>query len=190
MILSVDMKRLIGINVSLGVLLFLINTNVFSRTQPVLDESVCNEITDSIFDRCKEGTKVPNFILLDIHGVPFALSSLSGKYVVLDFWGSWCAGCIRSFPKMKEYYKKYRGKFEIVGINRNDSEEKWKAAVENYELPWLQVRQAKDGPQVAEDLGVIGYPTQILISPEGIVLKKVLGDDPMFYQYLDELFGS
>ena len=140
---------------------------------------------------CEERDSLaPDFVLPDINGDSLALSSLRGRYVVLDFWGSWCATCIRSFPKMKEYYSKYAGKYEIIGIDRNDSEEKWKAAVEKHELPWLQVRQSKESAQVAEQFGVIGYPTQILIDPEGRIIKEVMGDDPTFYQFLDELFGK
>ena len=49
----------------------------------------------------------PDFTLNDINGKPLALSSLRGKYVVIDFWGSWCGWCIKGIPKMKEYYAKY-----------------------------------------------------------------------------------
>lgn len=77
----------------------------------------------------------PDFTLDDLKGKPLQLSSLRGKYVVLDFWGSWCIWCIRGIPKMKEYYAKYEGKFEILGVDCNDSPEKWKAAVEEHALP-------------------------------------------------------
>ena len=72
----------------------------------------------------------PDFTLNDLSGKPLTLSSLRGKYVILDFWGSWCVWCIKGFPQMKEYYQKYAGKFEILGIDCNDPEAKWKAAVE------------------------------------------------------------
>jgi len=85
------------------------------------------------------GTPAPDFTLNDINGKPLSLSSLRGQYVLLDFWGSWCVWCIRGIPQMKEYYQKYSGKFEILGIDCNDSESKWKEAVAEYELPWLHV---------------------------------------------------
>ena len=72
-----------------------------------------------------EGAVVENFTLKDIQGNDFSLSSLKGKYVVLDFWGSWCPWCIKGMPKMKEYYQKYQGKLEIVGVDCRDTDEKW-----------------------------------------------------------------
>ena len=83
--------------------------------------------------------QAPDFTLNDLDGRPLSLKSLRGKYVVLDFWGSWCGWCIKGIPAMKEYYEKYKGKFEILGIDCNDPEDKWKAAVEKYQLPWLHL---------------------------------------------------
>ena len=60
------------------------------------------------------GVEAPDFTLKDIKGNDFKLSSLRGKIVVLDFWGSWCGWCIKGMPKMKEYYEKYKGKFEFL----------------------------------------------------------------------------
>lgn len=131
----------------------------------------------------------PAFTLNDINGKPLALSSLRGKYVVLDFWGSWCGWCIKGMPKMKEYYEKYKGKFEIVGIDCNDTQEKWKAAVEKHQLPWLHVYNSKDD-NVNVTYAIEGYPTKILIDPQGKINKVIVGEDPAFYTYLDELFGK
>ena len=64
-----------------------------------------------------DGIEAPDFTLNDLNGKPLTLSSLRGKYVILDFWGSWCGWCIKGIPQMKEYYQKYAGKFEILGID-------------------------------------------------------------------------
>ncbi len=134
-----------------------------------------------------EGIEAPDFTLNDLNGQPLSLSSLRGKYVVLDFWGSWCGWCIKGIPDMKKYYEKYKGKLEILGIDCRDTEEKWKAAVEKHELPWLHVRNA-GAPDVSVLYAIQGYPTKIVINPEGKIAKIVVGEDPAFYQYLDELF--
>ena len=134
-----------------------------------------------------EGAEAPDFTLKDIHGKDLTLSSLRGKYVVLDFWGSWCGWCIKGIPDMKKYYEKYKGKMEILGIDCRDTEEKWKAAVEKYELPWLHVYNAGN-PDVSLLYAIQGYPTKIVIDPEGKIAKVVVGEDPAFYKYLDELF--
>ena len=135
------------------------------------------------------GLEAPVFTLNDINGNPLTLSSLRGKYVVLDFWGSWCVWCIKGFPKMKEYYAKYPGKFEILGVDCKDTEDKWKAAVKKHELPWLHVYSPK-GSTVLDDYGVTGFPTKIIIGPDGKIFKTIVGEDPSFYTLLDELFGK
>lgn len=135
------------------------------------------------------GVEAPDFTLNDIHGKPITLSSLRGKYVILDFWGSWCGWCIEGMPQMKEYYKKYAGKFEIVGVDCNDSEEKWKATVEKHQLPWLHVYNPKDS-KVQEDYAIQGFPTKIVIGPDGKIVKTIVGEDPAFYIFLDETFGK
>ena len=115
------------------------------------------------------GREAPDFTLNDLKGQPLSLSSLRGKYVILDFWGSWCGWCIKGFPEMKEYYKKYAGKFEILGVDCNDTEEKWRKAVSNEQLPWLHVYNPR---------------------PDGKIVKTIVGEDPAFYTFLDELFAN
>ena len=129
------------------------------------------------------GSQVPELGLKDLHGNVLELRSLRGKYVVLDFWGSWCTWCIKGFPKLKEYYTKYKDRLEIVGIDCNDTAEKWAAAVKKHKVPWLHVR-SEDGI-VEQKFKVQGYPYKVLISPEGVVLNAYLGETEEFYQYLD-----
>lgn len=137
------------------------------------------------------GVVAPDFTLNDLNGKPLALSSLKGKYVVLDFWGTWCVWCVRGIPKMKEYYNKYKGKFEILSIDCNDTQEKWKAGVKKYELPWLHVYQPAKGDVQTTDLYAIqGFPTKILIGPDGKIIKTYVGEDPSFYTFLDKTFGK
>ena len=135
------------------------------------------------------GVEAPLFTLNDLEGKPLALLSMRGKYVVLDFWGSWCVWCIKGFPKMKEYYAKYPGKFEILGVDCNDTQEKWKAAVQKHELPWKHV-YCPDDATVLADYGVTGFPTKIIVGPDGKIVKAIVGEDPSFYTLLDELFGK
>ena len=134
-----------------------------------------------------EGNVAPDFTLKDLQGKDLSLSSLRGKYVVLDFWGSWCGWCIKGIPEMKKYYAKYKDRMEILGIDCRDTEEAWKAAVEKHELPWLHVRN--DGePDVTVMYAIQGFPTKIVIDPDGKIAKVVVGEDPAFYEYLDSLF--
>ena len=137
-----------------------------------------------------ESAMAPDFTLMDINGKPLALSSLKGKWVIIDFWGAWCKWCIKGVPDMKEYYAKYQDKLEILGVDCNDTVEKWKAAVAQYELPWLHVYWDKDDENSDNPLalyGVKGFPTKVVIDPEGKVAKVIVGEDPAFYDYLDEV---
>ena len=135
------------------------------------------------------GVEAPDFTLNDINGKPLTLSNLRGKVVVLDFWGSWCGWCIKGMPQMKEHYAKYKGKLEILGIDCNETQEKWKAAVAKHGLPWLHVynpRGAKN--DVCQTYAINGFPTKIIIGADGKIVKTVVGEDPEFYTILDSLF--
>lgn len=133
------------------------------------------------------GVEAPDFTLKNLEGKPLSLKSLRGKYVILDFWGAWCGWCIKGFPEMKTYYEKYKGKFEILGIDCNDTDEKWRDAVKKHELPWLHVYNPRES-NVLEDYGIQGFPTKIIVGPDGKIVKTIVGEDPSFYTLLDELF--
>ncbi len=141
-------------------------------------------------EKVVEGTMAQDFTLPDLNGKPLTLSTLRGKYVILDFWGSWCGWCIKGMPEMKKYYEKYNGKFEILGVDCEDTPEKWKAAVEKHQLPWKHVRQSKETQNVSDNYGIQGFPTKIVIDPQGKIAKIVIGEDPSFYEYLDQLFSG
>lgn len=137
------------------------------------------------------GVEAPDFTLNDLNGKPLTLSSLRGKYVILDFWGTWCVWCVRGIPKMKEYYAKYKDKVEILSIDCGDTEEKWKKGVADNELPWLNVYQPQNAAVQTTDLyAVQGFPTKVLVGPDGKIVRTVMGEDPAFYTMLDEMFGQ
>lgn len=173
------------------------NGRMKSYYQPVIEQAKAQQEADEKSAKLQAaGVDAPDFTLKDIEGNDFTLSSLRGKYVILDFWGSWCGWCIKGMPQMKEYYKKYAGKFEIVGVDCNDTDQKWKDAVKKHELPWKHVYNPRaNGEEERADnvlgkYGIQGFPTKIVISPEGKIVKTVVGEDPAFYTLLDELFGK
>lgn len=138
--------------------------------------------------RVAEGKEAPDFTLKDIHGNDFVLSSLRGKYVVLDFWGSWCGWCIKGLPDMKKAYARYKDKMEIVGVDCRDTEAQWKEAVTKYQLPWIHVRNDHDGFDLTVAYAIQGYPTKIVVDRDGKIAKVAVGEDPAFYTYLESLF--
>jgi len=131
----------------------------------------------------------PEFELPNLQGSTTKLSSLRGKYVVLDFWGAWCIWCIRGIPQMKTYYTKYKDKMEILGVDCRDSEDKWRAAVEEHQLPWPQVYcDDANLRKLGAKYGIQGFPTKVVVDPKGKIIKTSVGEDPEFYTYLDGLF--
>ena len=139
------------------------------------------------WENMKPGVQAPDFKLRNLDGKYMTLASFKGKYVLLDFWGTWCGWCIKGIPDMKEYYAKYKDRIEFVGIDCRDTEEKWKEGVAKHELPWTNLYNG-DGQGIVIAYGVQGYPTKIIIDPEGKIVEAFLGEDPALYKKLDELF--
>ena len=132
------------------------------------------------------GNEAMDFQTLDINGNPLSLSSMRGKYVLLDFWGSWCGACIKSFAHLKEFYEKHRDHLEILGIACHDTSEKWKAAVKRHELPWLHVINNEDKNDIAALYGIQAFPTYVLIAPDGKILQWMADDPDTFDLYFDD----
>ena len=132
----------------------------------------------------------PDFTLKNMLGEPVSLSSFQGEWVVLDFWGSWCRFCIQGIPAMKEAYAKYHPKgLEIIGIDCNEPETDWLEALGKYQLPWVNVYNP-DGRNsiVTQEYKIQGYPTKIIVNPEGYIYMTFLGEDPAFYEFLKTIY--
>ncbi len=129
----------------------------------------------------------PDFTLTDIHGKPVRLSDYAKRYVVLDFWGTWCPWCIKGMPEMKRYYEKYGRKVTFIGIACRDRLDKVQDLVKKEKLPWLSVMNGEGDNDVSFRYGVSGYPTKVILKPGLKVEKVVLGEDPVFYETLDAL---
>lgn len=125
------------------------------------------------------GIDAPNFTLNDISGNQISLSNFNGKWVILDFWGSWCAPCIKGMAELKEIYATYAGRLEIIGVDCNDTEDRWKSVVSRLQLPWIQVFHPEDGT-VTATYSVTAYPTKVVINPEGKIIKVYSGESPTF----------
>lgn len=127
----------------------------------------------------------PAFTLTDPNGKEVSLSDFRGKWVIIDFWGSWCGWCIKGFPELKKAYEQYSGKMEIIGVDCGDTPERWRAALKKYALPWVNVYNT-ESDAVEQLYGVQGFPTKVIVDPQGRVYKIVTGEDPAFYDYLRE----
>lgn len=132
----------------------------------------------------------PNFTLKDMQGKDVSLSDFRGKWVVLDFWGAWCKWCIKGFPALKEAYANANGAFEVIGIDNRDTVEAWKAAVERYQLPWVNVYNPRENERLTEEYQISGFPTKIIVNPEGKIANITVGEEPAFFDTLAKLMGK
>lgn len=130
----------------------------------------------------------PAFTLPDLQGKEVSLADFRGKWVVLDFWGSWCGWCVKGFPALKEAYQKYGDKIVVIGIDCNESEADWRAGVKTHELPWLNLYNG-DNRELYEAYGIEGFPTKVIINPEGKIVDLTTGEDPTFFDRLAKFVG-
>jgi len=133
------------------------------------------------------GAEAPDFTLATPDGSTLTLSSLRGKYVLLDFWGSWCHWCVVAIPTLKDIYSKYSDKMEILSIDCRDTKEQWLKAIEEHGMPWKQVKN-EDSDNIPSKYGIMGYPTFIVLDSDGKVVKSFLGETEDFKPFIDSLF--
>lgn len=122
---------------------------------------------EELFNSIK-GTVAPDFTLKTINGESFTLSSLKGKYVILDFWGSWCGWCIEAIPQLLEFAKMNKDKVVVVAIACNDTDERWRAAVAKYKMNHF-INVLDKEKKVSKLYKVRAFPTYLLISPQGTI---------------------
>ena len=147
------------------------------------------------------------FASKELRGSDLKLSDYKGKYVLLDFWASWCVPCRKGNPHLLSLYSKYRDKgFEIIGISDDDSNpEAWKKAVDKDKIAvWKHVlRGLKRDPNspmgfdrsadISDRYGIHTLPTKILIDPNGVIIGRYGGggeNDEAMDKKLSEIFGS
>ena len=128
----------------------------------------------------KPGTDAPDINLQTIDGKQFSLKSLRGKYVVLDFWASWCPDCRKDSPYIMSLYEKFAPKgVEFVGVSFDTKAEAWKTGVEKLGIKYTQVSDMKHMREsaVAQTYCVKWIPTVYVVDPEGkVVLGTVMSD--------------
>ncbi len=135
----------------------------------------------------KEKQKAQDFTMPTIDGKTISLKDYKGKkYVILDFWGSWCVWCIKGMPHMKAFYEGHQDKMELIGVNCADKPNLCKASITKNGMTWPQVVNLEDQDLVLA-FGVRTYPTKVIITPDGYVESIYEGENEDFYNHLEEL---
>ena len=105
---------------------------------------------------------------------PLSLTGLRGKYVYIDFWGTWCVGCVEQLPDLKQLYGQLdKSRIEFVGIACHDTPARLTAFLGRHDLPWPQVLADAQTP-LADQYGVRSFPTTVLLDPTGHIIAKNL----------------
>jgi peroxiredoxin len=128
------------------------------------------------------GTDAIDFVQNDIEGKPVSLSSFKGKYVLIDFWASWCRPCRMENPNVVKAYNQYKDKnFTILGVSLDKTKDAWVKAIADDKLTWTQVSDLKFwSNEAAQKYKVEGIPQNFLIDPNGkIVAKNLRGEELM-----------
>ncbi len=134
------------------------------------------------------GKQAPDFRLPDINGKEISLSSFKGKYVLVDFWASWCAPCRGENPNVVAAYNRFKSKnFTILGVSLDQKKEAWEEAIKHDGLAWSHVSDLKFWESSVVPLyGIEGIPYNVLVDPDGKVIGESLRG-PALEQKLQEV---
>ncbi len=126
------------------------------------------------------GTMAPAFTVNDLQGHPISLASFKGKYLLLDFWASWCGPCRQENPNVVKAYALFKNKnFTILSVSLDEDKAAWQQAIENDKLSWTQVSDLGGWKSPTAALyNIQSIPSNLLLDPTGkIVAKDLRGED-------------
>jgi peroxiredoxin len=125
------------------------------------------------------GKAAPDFSMPDVNGKNISLASFKGKYVLVDFWASWCAPCRGENPNVVRAYQQFKNRnFTVLGVSLDKKKEPWVQAIKDDQLNWTQISDLKFWNSKAVDIFKFeGIPFNILVDPQGkIVAQQLRGD--------------
>ena len=142
------------------------------------------------------GSSAPEISLSQPNGKVLSLSSLKGSLVLVDFWATWCAPCVKEQPELKAIYQQYdkyvkEGKFQILGVSLDKKKDSWEKAINSLKLTWPQVSDLKfwNSP-VANTYGIEALPFNVIVDEKGNIAATNLHGKELanfIKEYLEKL---
>ena len=125
------------------------------------------------------GAPLPDYDFTDFDGKPRKLSDFRGKYLLIDFWGTWCGPCVAEIPHLKEAYEKYKSRgFEILGMDQDEDPEKVKKFLTDKGITWPQATTASIKDLLDKRFRITAFPTTVLLDPQGKIISLGQRDQP------------
>lgn len=170
----------------------------YNRFSPEVRQSVYGKILAQkikAISAIVPGAAAPSFTMRDVmSGNQVSLSDYKGRYLIIDFWGSWCGPCRRSHPHLLQIYDRYKDKgLSIVGIVADQEDDVIKSAATKDGLLWPQLNmyERRDGElEINRAYDVLAFPTKFLIDKDGKIIAKYVGDSSAIDSKLEELLGK
>ena len=135
--------------------------------------------------------KAISFSQKDTSGIEISLSSFKGKYLLIDFWASWCGPCRAENPNIKNAYQKYKSKgFEVLGVSLDNDKSAWTKAIINDSLTWTNVSDLKGWKNnIGQKYVVSAVPANYLLNKDGKIIAKDLRGEKLIKKLI-EIFGQ
>ncbi len=138
-----------------------------------------------------DGQPAPDLSMATPEGSTMSISDLRGKYVLVDFWASWCKPCRVENPNVVKLYNQYKDRgFEIIGVSLDDNRDAWLQAIDQDGLKWKHMSDLKKwGSESVSAYGFQGIPYTVLLDPQGNIIAQHLRSVELA-EKLSEIFGG
>lgn len=165
----------------------------YNKLEPVAQQNFFGKYLRQMIDDANVGaigSPAIDFTQNDVNGKPVSLASFKGKYVLIDFWASWCGPCRMENPNVVNTYQQFKSKnFTVLGISLDKSKDPWLKAISDDQLMWTQVSDLKFwNNEVAVKYRIQSIPQNFLLDPSGKIIAKNLRGEAL-KQKLCELLG-
>jgi len=148
--------------------------------QPLIDYKEATAKAKAQKERLAIGKEAPIFEFPTVEGKMVNLKEFRGKYLVVDFWASWCGPCRNEIPHMKELYEEYKGQdIEFLSVSIDKSKNAWKKAMRQEDMAWPQLQAPGSGKDIMKEYQFSGIPYIILLDKEGKIVAKQLRSESL-----------